>query len=74
MNNLTPQYDEETQTKIGLIGMTFTLLLALAFIVLKVAAVGAIASWSWIWVLSPLWIPFGLGLLLAILGVKGPGQ
>lgn len=42
-------------------------LLALVFIVLKLT--GHIA-WSWWWVLSPLWISLGLGLLvLAIVGI-----
>lgn len=35
-------------------GVGFFSLLALAFIVLKLAGV---ISWSWWWVLSPIWIP-----------------
>lgn len=35
-------------------GITFLGLLAIAFIVLKLTKV---VSWSWVWVLSPLWIP-----------------
>lgn len=38
--------------------------LALIFIVLKLIGV---IKWSWIWVLSPLWISFGLVVLLFLL-------
>ena len=43
-------------------GASFTELLTLVFIVLKLTGV---ISWSWWWVLSPIWI--GLGLAIAIL-------
>jgi hypothetical protein len=45
-------------------GIGFSGLLAIVFIVLKLCHV---ISWSWIWVLSPLWIP--LALVLGILGI-----
>jgi hypothetical protein len=45
-------------------GSTFTSLLAVLFIGLKLA--GYIA-WPWLWVLSPIWIPAALVLLGAIL-------
>lgn len=35
--------------------MSFSDALALAFIILKLCN---IISWSWWWVLSPIWIPF----------------
>lgn len=38
--------------------------LGIVFIVLKLCKV---IAWSWWWVLAPLWIPLGLGLILAIL-------
>lgn len=38
-------------------------LLTVAFVVLKLCGV---ISWSWLWVLSPLWIGFALGILLLI--------
>lgn len=47
-------------------GVGFVGLLTIAFIVLKL--VGAI-SWSWIWVVSPVWIAAGLGILGVILAV-----
>ena len=48
-------------------GIGFTGLLTVAFIVLKLCHV---IDWPWIWVLSPLWIGFILGILI-IVGVIG---
>jgi hypothetical protein len=48
-------------------GIGFCGLLAIVFIALKLAGIGAVATWSWWWVLSPLWIPFALVLGIAIL-------
>lgn len=42
----------------------FTLVGAL-FIAFKLAGIGAVADWSWWWVLSPLWAPLA-GVLLVI--------
>ena len=44
-------------------GITFLELLTLVFIVLKL--IGLI-EWSWWWVLSPVWIPLLIGLVIAI--------
>ena len=41
-------------------------LLAVLFIGLKLAGVGAIATWSWLWVLSPLWLPLVAGILIFV--------
>jgi len=43
------------------VGIGFTGLLTIVFIVLKLTK---IITWSWWWVLSPIWIP----ILLVILG------
>lgn len=45
---------------IGLGGLIF-----LVFLVMKLAGIGEVANWSWLWVTSPLWIP--LALVVAIL-------
>jgi hypothetical protein len=45
-------------------GLSFTEVLLIIFIVLKL--VGSIA-WSWWWVLSPLWIPIALWLFLVLI-------
>ena len=42
-------------------GLSFTSVLTLIFITLKLCGV---ISWSWVWVLSPLWIGFGLTLVI----------
>lgn len=52
---------ESTGSGIGVTG-----LLLVAFIVLKLCKV---INWSWLWVLSPLWIP--LSLVLGVLFVWG---
>lgn len=45
-------------------GVGFGGLLTIVFIVLKLVGV---ISWSWLWVLSPIWIPIGIGLILYII-------
>jgi hypothetical protein len=39
---------------------------------LKLANVQPIASWDWLWLLSPLWITVGLGVIITALRVKLP--
>lgn len=46
------------------VGIGFTGLLTIVFIALKLAG---IISWSWLWVLSPLWIEFVV--VIAILAI-----
>ncbi len=41
----------------------------IVFLILKLAEVGPVATWSWWWVTSPLWIP--ITLVLTILGIVG---
>lgn len=43
-------------------------ILALIFITLKLAGIGVVANWSWWWVLSPLWIPTAITLVV-LLGI-----
>ena len=47
-------------------GIGFARLLTIAFIVLKLCKV---ITWSWVWVLAPLWISFGLSLVVIIVCV-----
>lgn len=51
-------------------GIGFVGLLTIAFIVLKLTGV---IAWSWLWVLAPIWISFGIGIfaaaILAIIGL-----
>tara|TARA_Y100000114_G_C11764120_1_gene332332 strand:+ start:28855 stop:29058 length:204 start_codon:yes stop_codon:yes gene_type:complete len=44
-------------------------ILGLIFVTLKLGGWGVVATWSWIWVLSPFWIPFAF--VLGLLGVFG---
>jgi hypothetical protein len=46
---------------IGLGGLVFVV-----FLVLKLAEIGKVATWSWWWVTSPLWIPLGIALVFAL--------
>jgi len=39
---------------------------------LKLANVQPIASWGWVWLLSPLWITVGIGVILTAIKVKLP--
>jgi len=45
-------------------GLGFAGLLTIVFIVLKLCK---IINWSWIWVLSPLWITFAIVILAVII-------
>ena len=47
-------------------GLSFTTVLLIIFIVLKL--VGSIA-WSWWWVLAPLWVPVAFWLILVFIGL-----
>lgn len=47
-------------------GIGFTGLLTILFVALKLTGV---ISWSWWWVLSPLWIPLAVILLLLVIAV-----
>ena len=45
-------------------GLSFTAVLTLTFIILKLCNV---ITWSWVWVLAPLWISGAFVLLIAVL-------
>lgn len=57
--------DNEKTRTIKIPGL-FTTLLTILFITLKLCNV---ISWSWVWVLAPLWIPFAITLLAIIASV-----
>lgn len=42
-------------------GVSFCGLLTIVFIILKLCKV---ITWSWLWVLAPLWIPLGIAVVL----------
>lgn len=45
------------------VGGLFTTLLTIAFVVLKLCHV---IEWSWLWVLSPLWIPLAIVIVIIV--------
>lgn len=47
-------------------GVDFWELLTFVFIVLKLTNV---IAWSWLWVLSPIWIPYAIVLVLLVMYV-----
>ena len=65
------QYDKDFLQKAGLIWTAFFLLLTLTFIILQLVAV---ITWSWWWILAPIWIPMAIGTVMGLLGIKPPGQ
>ena len=62
---------DETKTNMKQHGIGFCGLLAIVFITLKLAGIGAVATWSWWWVLSPLWMPFAIFLAIVVVVVIG---
>jgi len=56
----------ENSQQIATAGPGLTTLLTMLFITLKLCGV---IAWSWVWVLSPIWI--SIGLVVALLGVAG---
>jgi len=57
------------ETKVSSSGVGFVGLLTVAFIVLKLTGY---ISWSWLWVLAPLWIStlFWIGLIVLIVWIS----
>lgn len=51
-------------------------ILTVLFIALKLAGVGAVAAWPWVWVLSPFWIGYGilLGIFALAFGLRALGR
>lgn len=47
-------------------GIGFTGLLQIVFIALKLCGV---IKWSWLWVLSPIWISTGIGVILIMVAI-----
>ena len=42
--------------------------LLIVFVILKLTG---LINWSWVWVLSPIWIPVGILVAIAIVGIIG---
>lgn len=59
--------NNKSTTSIGIGTLLFSI-----FLTLKLAGIGQVATWSWWWVTSPLWIPvaFVLVVVAIVLIVK----
>lgn len=55
---------ENNSNNVSTGGVGFSGLLTLVFIILKLCKV---INWSWIWVLSPIWITAIIGIVLLII-------
>lgn len=42
------------------IRISLPIVLFLIFLTLKLAGIGIVANWSWLWIFSPLWIPIAI--------------
>jgi hypothetical protein len=53
--------------------ITLPTLVFIVFLILKLAGIGVVATWSWLWVTCPLWIGFavlgGCALLAAVVAL-----
>lgn len=56
--------NKETNNAVNTNGIGFCGLLAIVFITLKLIG---IINWSWLWVLSPIWIPFAIWLAVILI-------
>ncbi len=53
-------------------GITLLGVVFIVFLILKLAGIGVVASWSWWWVTSPLWLPFTIiGAIVVIRAIAG---
>ena len=55
------EYDKKVSS-----GISLSTLIFLIFLTLKLGGWGVVATWSWWWVFSPLWIPIAIILLIII--------
>ena len=49
-------------------GISIGMVLFVIFLTLKLAKVGVVANWSWLWVTSPLWIVPSIIIVSVFLG------
>lgn len=59
----------DNKTKVTGNGIGVGTVLFLIFLTLKLAGIGQVATWSWWWVTSPLWIPIVLVLGIAAIAL-----
>ena len=65
MNRMLHRISESLESSDIIGGIDFIEALALLFIGLKLT--GFLPTWTWLWVLSPLWITFSIALVIAVI-------
>ncbi len=70
MNNIFGKnfdYMSENDSRGG--GLGLSTIVFIVFLTLKLCKIGVVASWSWWWITSPLWIPIMimLGLIFIVI-------
>ena len=50
-------------------GLSLGTILFLIFLTLKLGGWGVVATWSWWWVFSPLWIPILFVIIVSLLAI-----
>lgn len=59
------EYDRKVSS-----GISLSILIFLIFLTLKLGGWGVVATWSWWWVFSPLWVPIvGVLFILCIMAL-----
>ena len=53
------EYDRKVSS-----GISLSTLIFLIFLTLKLGGWGVVATWSWVWVFSPLWIPIAVASII----------
>lgn len=56
----------ERTTKISLLAIAAAIL-GVAFVIFKVLGIGLVATWSWLWVLAPIWIYIAYSIVVTII-------
>ena len=67
MSRMLNRISESLESSDIIGGIDFIEALALLFIGLKLT--GFLPTWTWLWVLSPLWITFSIALVIAIIAI-----
>ena len=67
MSKMLNRISESLESSDMIGGIDFVEALALLFIGLKLT--GFLPTWTWLWVLSPLWITFSIALVIAIIAI-----
>lgn len=56
-----------TQQVVQKQGLGVASILGIVFVLCKIFGIAPIATWSWLWVLSPFWISIGLSIAVIVI-------